>query len=744
MKRVFCTWAAIILSLLLITALAAELEQGFLYQIGNDGYMTVTAYIGAEADVIIPSQIAGRAVTKVGDEAFGDNSQLLSVMIPEGVVSIGKAAFQNCLNLANVSLPSSLSTIGESAFNSCAQLKQIVIPDRVTAIADSTFLRCLQLKDVTFPTELKSIGRRAFAVTGIVNLDLPFSLDSIGDQAFYGNRNLISVTLPNSIREIGEFAFFVCENLTSVILPAGLTSIASGVFDKCPKLEMVAIPMSVKHIMDDALYGGLLKPDSLRIFGVKGSEAENYARRAGLPFESVAAATSVQITLNEQDAAGKKLAIDLSSGDKSLQLQAVALPDTLWSGVEWISSSPNIAVVDLYGLVTGLTKGEATITATSVDGSGVQAALQLNVANLAKSISISGESAIPAKGKVTLKAVVLPTTTDNKNVEWSVSDSTIASINASGVVTASDVTQKRLVTVTAAVKDGSGVIGIYELTINPLVSSVGLSLADQVLEDKAAISIDLSSGQTSIQLVANLMPADAIQRVVWKSSSPKVASVSEDGLITGLKKGIVTISATSTDGTKKVAFCTINVANLTKQISISGETAVTAGKSITLKAVVLPETTDNRKVLWTSSDETAAKVNKSGVVTAKKVNERKEVTFTAVVEDGSGVSAAYLVTVYPEATEVGLSMDGQALEAKAALAIDLSSAVTSIQLSAYVLPVDAAQKVVWKSSDPRVASVDENGLVTGLKKGKTTITVTTSDGTKKRANCIVTVSSSAK
>jgi len=618
-----------------------------------------------------------------------------------------------------------------------------VIPDRVTAIADSTFLRCLQLKDVTFPAKLKSIGRMAFAVTGIMNLDLPLSLDSIGGQAFYGNRNLISVTFPNNIRKIGEFAFFMCENLKSIIMPAGLTSITSGVIDKCPKLEMVAIPMSVKHIMDDALYSGLLKPDSLRIFGAKGSEAENFAHRVGLPFEPVMSASNVQITLNEQDAAGKKLDIDLSSGDKSLQLQAVAIPDTLWPGVEWLSSSPNIAVVDPYGLVTGLTKGEATITATSVDGSGVEASTRLNVANLAKSISISGESAIPAKGKVTLKAVVLPTTTDNKNVEWSVLDNNVVSINANGIVTASDVTQKNQVTITATAKDGSGVSGTYELIVNPLVTEIALSVGDQVLENMTALNINLSMDQATVLLVAKVLPNDAIQTVSWKSSSPEVAAVGKDGLVTALKKGKTIISATTVDGTNKTASCTINAANLAREIDISGENAVTAGKSITLKAVVLPETTDNRKVLWSSSDETAAKVNKSGVVTAKKVSEKKVVTITAVAQDNSGVAAMYQVTVHPEAAAVSLLKDGNVLEVKAPLEIDLSSTETSIQLSANVLPVDAAQKVIWKSSDPRVASVDENGLVTGLKKGQTTITATTADGTRKKASCIVTVSNPA-
>ena len=745
MKRLLYLGIAVTIMLMLPAFAGAQsLEQGFLYQTGFDGNMTITAYVGADIDVVVPNQIAGRIVTAIGDEAFSDNSQLVSVVIPEGVFSVGRASFQNCLNLASVSLPSTLRAIGDNAFNSCGKLERIVIPDRITVIAESTFYRCLQLREVTLPTGLKSIGELAFAVTGLEKLDLPLGLESIGRQAFYGNRNLVSVALPNNTTVIEPYAFFVCENLKSVIMPSSLISMASGLFDKCPNLEIIAIPRSVKQIKDDALYDGLLKPAFVKIHGVRGSEAENFARRVGLPFEAVAASTSVRITLNDQDIAGRKLAIDLSSNDKTLRLQAAATPETLWPGVRWNSSSSKIAAVDPYGLVYGLMKGEVTITASAVDGSGVQASFQLNIANLAKSISISGQTAVPAKGKVALNAVVMPAATDNKSVDWSVSDSSVASINKSGVVTAGDVAQKQQLIVTATAKDGSGVSGTYQITVNPLVSSVGLSLGGQPLENKASLTIDLASGQAAVQLFANVMPADAIQKVTWESSSPKVATVSEDGLVTGLKKGKTTITARSTDGTRKTVSCTFNVARLAKEIILTGENAVTSGKSITLKALVLPETTDNKKIVWSSSDETVAKVSRSGAVTAKKTAEKREVTITAAADDGSGVTSVYVVTVHPEATGVALMMDGLALEPKAALAIDLSSSVTSLQLSASVLPLDAAQGISWKSSDARVASVDENGLVTGLRKGTATITATTADGTRRRASCVVTVTNPAK
>ena len=98
MRRLLYLGIAVTIMLMLPAFAGAQsLEQGFLYQTGVDGNMTITAYVGADSDVVVPNQIAGRMVTAIGDEAFSDNSQLVSVVIPEGVFSIGRPYFQSII-----------------------------------------------------------------------------------------------------------------------------------------------------------------------------------------------------------------------------------------------------------------------------------------------------------------------------------------------------------------------------------------------------------------------------------------------------------------------------------------------------------------------------------------------------------------------------------------------------------------------------------------------------------------------
>ena len=112
--------------------------------------------------------------------------------------------------------------------------------------------------------------------------------------------------------------------------------------------------------------------------------------------------------------------------------------------------------------------------------------------------------------------------------------------------------------------------------------------------------------------------------------------------MTGLKKGKATITATAVDGSGKKATCEITVANLAKEINITGENTVNAGKKLKLSATVLPEATSNKKIEWTTSDKNIATVE-AGTITAKKVSEETTVTITAAAKDGSGVFAEFIL-----------------------------------------------------------------------------------------------------
>lgn len=250
--------------------------------------------------------------------------------------------------------------------------------------------------------------------------------------------------------------------------------------------------------------------------------------------------------------------------------------------------------------------------------------------------------------------------------------------------------------------------------------------------------IDLASDEHSYQLYPNLS-ADALrQRITWHSSDKTVATISDDGIITGLKKGTATITATASGGFRRKATRKVIVTYYAKEIVISGDAVVASGKQTTLKAEILPKEVVNKKVAWSSSNPDIAKVSSSGMVSAGKTSIIQTVIIKASATDGSGLESERLLTVLPATKQISLMYKNNDCTSKT-LSISLASNGHFLQLSVLISPSNAYQTIIWKSSDTSIASVSENGLVTGLKKGTITITATAADGTKVKAECKVKV-----
>ena len=156
---------------------------------------------------------------------------------------------------------------------------------------------------------------------------------------------------------------------------------------------------------------------------------------------------------------------------------------------------------------------------------------------------------------------------------------------------------------------------------------------------------------------------------------------------------------------------------------------ITVGSTETIKATIEPEDADNQNITWTSDNPEVATVNEKGKVTGVKAG---KAVITVITEDGEKTATCKVTVKDKEinVTEVKLN--------KTQTSILVGANET---LVATVLPENATnQKVSWKSSDEAVATVDENGKVTGVKAGEAAITVTTEDG-KMTDTCNVTVNS---
>ena len=118
--------------------------------------MVLTKYIREPGvtELVIPD-----GITKVGDCAFKNCTELESVSIPEGVTTIGYLAFKNCTNLRSVKLPGSVEVIRAFAFENCTSLTSIELPCRLSSIDQGAFLNCESLTSVEIPDSVKEIGR---------------------------------------------------------------------------------------------------------------------------------------------------------------------------------------------------------------------------------------------------------------------------------------------------------------------------------------------------------------------------------------------------------------------------------------------------------------------------------------------------------------------------------------------------------------------------------------------------------
>ena len=397
--------------------------------------------------------------------------------------------------------------------------------------------------------------------------------------------------------------------------------------------------------------------------------------------------------------------------------------------VTWKSSNGKVASVAEDGTVTCLKSGSATITATSGK---VKATVTIKVTGLVEGITVTTKKAADsltlASGKtLALKATVEPANAFNKAVTWSITDgSAYARISSSGVITANkDLTGVKTVTVTATAKDGSGASGSAQVTLRPLVQ--GLEIKRPGAYENTTQVWDMAVSST-LQLTPVIYPMAARKDLTWKSSNAKVASIDAAGKITCLKAGTVTITATAKDGSGKKASFKLTVVKRMKDLHVENG-FIAGGKSLTLKPVITPADTTNKKLSWSvSENEAGIRISSSGKLTTKAVKEPVTVTVTVKALDGSGESATCKVTVCPATTKVTIgTADGSTLPTKLEAGQTLELKATGNDGS--------AQAFTWKSSNKLVTV--EDGHVTADPKavGKTvTVTATAADGTNKSAS----------
>ena len=335
-------------------------------------------------------------------------------------------------------------------------------------------------------------------------------------------------------------------------------------------------------------------------------------------------------------------------------------------------------------------------------------------------VSINNKAIEMMEGEVvTLIATINPSNASNKNVYWTSSDQSVASVDNTGKVSA---LKAGSATITVTTEDG-GKTATCKVTVKEKIYPVTGVTLDRT-------SVELTEGDATV-LTATVNPSNASNKnVYWTSSDQSVATVDNTGNVSAVKAGSATITVTTEDG-GKTATCKVTVKE--KIYPVTGVTLdrtsveLTEGDATVLTATVNPSNASNKNVYWTSSDQSVATVDNTGKVSAMKAG---SATITVTTEDG-GKIATCKVTVKEKIYPVtGVTLDRTSVE--------LTEGDTTV-LTATVNPSNATNKnVYWTSSDSSVATVDNAGKVTAVKRGTALITVTTKDGNK-TATCTITV-----
>ena len=434
---------------------------------------------------------------------------------------------------------------------------------------------------------------------------------------------------------------------------------------------------------------------------------------------------------NTTEFAGKKL--DLEKG-KSKTLGTKFTPQDVCDAktINYTSSDDSTVKVE-NGVITALKVGTATITATSVNGK--TDTLTVTVPEVpADSVSINGADSINLirnddneKTKKLTVTVGPNNTTDT--IEWTSSDPTKVTVDSEGNITAVAVTTTP-VTITAKAKAANGtdrgMQDTVEVTVTADLESIILNKTNFLLETG-----ETAQGADVLSVTKN--PTDAsvdVADVVWKSLNEDVATVA-NGIVTASndKPGTAVITATLAG---KTVNCEVKVvAPLTGvEIKDSGTTlALKRKQSQNLTVEYTPEyaTDITENPVWSSSDADVAEVDQTGKVTAKKAGTATITVNYGKPKDKNGTeksgSSEMTATRTVSVTEV--HADTMEIETL----IPLINRKDSQTIKLLFTNTDGSDEevtddVLFESSDPTILAVDENGKITGIKKGTATITIT--------------------
>ena len=542
-------------------------------------------------------------------------------------------------------------------------------------------------KNVVIPDGVKAIGEEAFENdTLIESVSIPNSVTYIGYGAFSDCTGLKSITIPDSVIETDSGVFYGCTSLTSVQLSNTLTTLASSFFSHCDSLETITLPNSLKSIGSYA-FSSCIK---LKDISIPTSVAEIHKGA----FENCDSLEIVTLPGGIVDIGD----IAFANCDR---LQSITIPASVTSiDRSAFNDSTNVTIRGTAG----------TYAERFANGVGIP--FNAPVVTFDENTLMDWDDSPYIIQYInqtrTLNAVQKPADLARELI-WSSSDANVVAVDQNGTIQG---IAQGTATITAATADGKGKAAQIKVLV-PEPTSIRLYYHDSrgdntfILNDTSSLEADLYipyQDETDIE-----MP------ITWSSSDSSIISIETasgtSATMKGNKPGKATITASTPDG--GTASIELEVIRPELEYITLNKTKAALGvkEKLTLKVSLVPaEATTTLK--WKSSNSKVAAVTKKGVVVGKKVG-----TAVITVTAANGYSAEATITVKAAPDSVTLSKSGT---------VTLKRGKT-LKLKA-TLPKKTASALTWKSSKPKIASVDQKGVVRALKKGTAVITVKTFNG----------------
>ena len=666
-------------------------------------------------------------VTVIESGAFGGCINLKEITVPDNVTEIQRSAFEYCSSLKTAKLSENLKSIGIWAFGDCNVLKSIKIPDSVTDIDGNAFAECKELSDVILSKNLKTMGWQVFGNDNkLTEIEIPKSLEEcrysvnsagIDGGAFDNCANLKTVTFEEGTTEIAEGLFAGCTGIEQITIPDTVTVIESGAFGGCINLKEITVPDNVTEIQRSAFeYCSSLKTAKL---------SGNLESIGVYAFDNCTSLTEVHLSniikeIPSSTFSGcKKLTTinfpsTLTMIGNSAFSGCESLPEAILpSGVEKIESNA-------FKNCKAMKKAVVPDTVSSIGSSafyGCEALTDITLGSKLKKIESQ-----TFYGCTVLPSIVIPYN--------------VTTIGDSAFVNCTKLTQITVPRNTTSIASNAfsypkkmTMYGPSDCYAETYASGKGIKYVTQDIH-ATSVSLDITEKTAEryddFQLTATIAPLNFTDAVVWTSSNEEVATVSDTGYveICGVGTAVITVTA----GNVKAA-CKITVPQLIDWIEFDeDEIELKAGETYQLKPYISPSDATNKKLKYTSSDTKVAEVSASGLVTARSEGEAK---IRAAATDGSDEYAVCYVTVTGKAKVTGITLDRTSAEVKRGEKLTLNVTVSPSYAS--------NKKVVWKSANTKIATVDANGSVTAKAPGRTKITVTSSENSSYQASCTVTV-----